>query len=148
MARRIRLKDRLSELTDTISYEEFEQACSPVCPYCERGKQTCPQCAGRKFVGGESCPRCGANGTIPCPHCGSEYRHNPLSPSLLKRIVQLELDWLPASAPLPESTRPPHPPWSQSVQQGRVAPLPPLSLETITEFDPRQNIFRNGQWTS
>jgi len=148
LARRIRLKDRLRELTDTITYEEFDEACSTVCPHCVQGYQKCPACGGRKFVAGESCPTCSARGTIACPHCGTDYRHNPLPPSLLKRIVQLELNWLPSTTPLPNATSPPHRSWAQSVQQGRVAPLPPLSLETITEFDPRENVFRDGQWTS
>jgi hypothetical protein len=34
--------------------------------------------------------------------------------------------------------------WSQTVRLGRTAPAPLLSLETLTEFDPRKCLFRAG----
>jgi hypothetical protein len=148
-ARRSKMEQRLGKLTATITYEEFEQACEPICPHCERGRQTCPECQGRKFVDGRSCGVCRARGTLDCSHCGGDYRANPLPPSLLKRIVQLELDLLAAEGP--EDAPPSQPQrssWSQSVRRGRLAPLPPLQLETLTEFDPDKNLFRDGQWTS
>jgi hypothetical protein len=58
----------------------------------------------------------------------------------------LEIDWLPELEATPESTRPPRPAWSQSVQQREAAPNPPLSLESLTEFDPRKNIYVDGRW--
>lgn len=147
-ARRVRMEDQLPALTDRITYEEFEQACARVCPHCDRGKQECPQCQGKKIVAGKSCAACGAGGKITCPHCGGNYRENPLSPALLQKIIQVELDWLPAATPLTPSPAPPRDSWSISAEQGHLASFPPLTLETLTQFDPRQNRYRDGQWST
>jgi len=146
-ARRIKMEDRLPQLTGSISYDEFQLACQPSCPHCQQGYQICPQCEGERFVDGRSCARCNARGRIACTHCGTDYRNNPLPPSLLRRILQLELEWLPASDATDKVSRAPHPSWSQSVQHGQSAPLAPLTLETITPYDPRAATFRDGQWT-
>ncbi len=145
-ARRVKLKERLHELTDTITYKEFERACEPTCPYCQRGREPCPDCKGAKFVESKACARCSATGDIPCHACGGDYRNNRLPPSLFRRIIQLELEWLPAdetAAPPPDTTRAS---WSKSVQEAQLQPLAPLTLETLTEFDPRANTYREGQW--
>ncbi len=151
-ARRAKLKERLHLLTDSMTYEEFEDACKPNCQHCQRGRQVCPDCKGREFNGSKSCAQCGATGEIRCPVCGGDYHNNPLSPSLLKRIVQLELDLLPAdesvgkrSARMPPARS--QMAWSKAVQQGDLDPLPPLSLETLTEFDLRMDRYRDGKWT-
>ena len=36
--------------------------------------------------------------------------------------------------------------WSSILQAKKGSPVSPLSLETITEFDPRECLFRNGRW--
>ena len=36
---------------------------------------------------------------------------------------------------------------SQQARIGGLAPLPSLDLETLTEFDPRKCVFRDGKWT-
>lgn len=151
LAERYKMKENLKKLTSTIAFSEFEEACAPVCPHCQRGRQICPRCNGQKLIDGSPCPTCDARGYITCRYCGGDYRDNPLSRSLLKRIVRLELERMPsgeantASSP---STKKARTQWSRSVQQGEFAPLPPLSLETLTEFDPRKNIFRDGKWQS
>lgn len=148
LARRTEMKERLHRLTDTIEFSEFEEACEPVCPHCRRGRMECPECGGRKLVDGKPCPVCGSSGYVTCSHCGGDYRDNPLSRSLLKRIVQLELDRLPEAKPASVPARQPDVPWSRSMQQGHAAPIPSLSLQSLTEFDPSNNVFRDGEWTS
>jgi hypothetical protein len=151
-ARRCKLEERLPLLTDTISYQEFEDACDAQCPDCDRGWQLCPSCGGEKYVrpgGGTGrvlCPRCGGRGDVRCPACGGQYKPRPLAPSLLKRILQLELAWLPGAETAPHAPPTARPPWSLTVQRGDTAPAPELSLETLTEFNPRQNRYRDGQW--
>lgn len=38
--------------------------------------------------------------------------------------------------------------WSEIAKRGLGAPIPSLSLKTITEFDPAECVFRDGHWTS
>ena len=37
-------------------------------------------------------------------------------------------------------------PWSRAWQLGDVSPAPDLTLQTLTEFDPRQCRYRHGRW--
>jgi hypothetical protein len=89
---------------------------------------------------------------------------NPiLPPRLLRKVLQVELllrdDLKPsATQPTTTSTKPPAEssttssnqaavrPWSQRVLAGKLAPVTPLTLETISEFDPRANRFHDGRW--
>ena len=151
-ARRSKLKDRLPLLTDTITYEEFEQACDPICPHCTRGRQPCPACGGSRSVAGSgpsrvACSTCGASGEVVCAVCRGNSKSNPLSPSLLKRILALELEWLPGADDTTVATPPARPPWSRTVQLEQTAPPRELTLETLTEFNPRQNRYQEGRWT-
>ena len=36
--------------------------------------------------------------------------------------------------------------WTAAVKSRGLAPLPSLSLETLTEYDPRACLFRDGKW--
>ncbi len=38
--------------------------------------------------------------------------------------------------------------WSAAITAGQTAPVPTLSLETLTEFDPAKCVFRDGKWVS
>ena len=71
-----------------------------------------------------------------------------LSVPTLRKILSLEL--LLSGAPLPSreeaASRPMS--WSRIVALGRVQPLAPLSLETLTEFDPSLCCYRDGKWTA
>jgi hypothetical protein len=71
-----------------------------------------------------------------------------LEPSLLRRILKMEL----AIAPTPRSLGPTDSaetvPWSRLVAGEKTQPTPTLTLETVTEFDPRQQFFHDGQWVS
>jgi hypothetical protein len=37
-------------------------------------------------------------------------------------------------------------PWSSVLRPGSLAPMPLLTLETLTEFNPAECVFRNGKW--
>jgi hypothetical protein len=76
-------------------------------------------------------------------------RQSGLSDALLRRVLRLELLLLgpPAPGESPEPAKEPaSASWLEIVAAGRHAPVPSLSLETITEFDPRQCRFRDGRW--
>ncbi|MFW6169667.1 MAG: DnaJ-like cysteine-rich domain-containing protein [Planctomycetota bacterium] len=148
LARRGNMQENLPKLTGTITFSEFEAGCATVCPHCQQGRQICPECNGRKRVDDRSCPTCNGRGRVTCRHCGGEYRRNPISSSLLKRIVQLELARLPETESRRSTSGSRKINWSRGVRQGDLEPLPPLSLKSLTEFDPRKNVFREGEWTS
>jgi hypothetical protein len=62
--------------------------------------------------------------------------------------VQLELIRIPERKDAEKAPKSHRASWSQSVARGQSAPLVPLTLETLTEFDPLQNRYRDGQWTA
>ncbi len=154
-AKRSHLDENLPKLTTTISYKEFEQACANVCPHCTRGYVTCPKCGGKKTVPGPraaptTCPTCAGTGHVVCPFCHGSYRDNPLSHSLLRRILLVELAWLAPGSGSPDSTeRNPVVPmagWGHAVARGHTAPILPLRLATLTEIDPAACRYRDGKW--
>jgi len=69
-----------------------------------------------------------------------------LSPSLLRKVLALEVALSPAARrstlePLAKAA-----PWSETVARGDTTPAQTLSLETLTEFDPRACVFQDGKW--
>ncbi len=67
---------------------------------------------------------------------------------LVRKIVRLELRYEESSAPLKMDPKAGNigGPWQAATGAGgRVAP-PPLALEALTEFDPRESVFRAGKW--
>jgi hypothetical protein len=69
-----------------------------------------------------------------------------LAPSLLRRILKIEL----ALAPTPRSLGPTDSAetvsWSRLVAGEKTQSTPTLTLETVTEFDPRKQFFHEGGW--
>jgi hypothetical protein len=73
-----------------------------------------------------------------------------LSDVQLRKLLQAELALEAPSIPGPTAETKPvelHT-WSQSAQPGRLAPLPAIKLETLTEFNPAECIFRGGKWVT
>lgn len=77
---------------------------------------------------------------------------DPLSPAVMFKVLAAELaidsssgDRRPSD---PSDDKVPRPPsgWSKLMDPNLAAPLPVLTLELLTEFDPRQCHFRNGKW--
>jgi len=69
-----------------------------------------------------------------------------LTPRLLRKFLTLEIT-LSASSPTDVIDEPPTSvPWSQLVAREDTQPAQPQDLTTLTEFDPRQSIFREGKW--
>ncbi|MCU0962075.1 MAG: hypothetical protein MUF48_18430 [Pirellulaceae bacterium] len=150
-ARRSKLEERLPLLTDTITYDEFERACEAPCAACARGRQTCPTCGGARVAAGSGttrvpCPTCGGRGETVCAACGGNFKAPPLDDSLRRRIVQLEWLWLPGADEPAEQPPAARPGWSPTARQGRLAPVRELAVESLTEFNPRHNRFRDGTW--
>lgn len=152
-ARRSKLEERLHLLTEAISYAEFEKACRPTCPDCDRGKQVCPSCGGTRTVArGDGsnvpCGMCGASGEIPCAVCHGNFKSPPLAPELLKRILEVEAQWLPdvpGTTPVAVSSEAPD--WSRAARRDQTSPVHALTLDTLTEFNPHHNRYADGKWT-
>jgi hypothetical protein len=151
-ARRARLKERLAQVTEKITYEEFAQACEPTCPHCTRGQVNCPECDGQRMVlrglRRVPCPVCQTRGQVPCSHCGGLYRKHQPSQSLVRRILEVEMQYLPVDdrASLRVQRAPERESWTTTIDQGNTAAIRPLTLEGITEFDPRLCTYRDGRW--
>jgi hypothetical protein len=74
-----------------------------------------------------------------------EFSQPGLPDSLLQKIVSLELTLESGGDSAKEKDAPLA--WSQIGSEG-AAPVPSLRLETLTEFDPRHCLYRNGRWTA
>jgi hypothetical protein len=72
-------------------------------------------------------------------------RNEQLSPSLLRKLINVEL--LVLSLPLEDKPASKDVRWSTILTTGQDKPVTPLSLESITEFDPNENVFKNNKWT-
>jgi len=155
LARRLQMREYLAALTDEISYEEFLEACGPNCPHCERGHVPCPECKGKKMIVGGglqrvACPTCGARGEVECPLCHGDFRKNTLSYSLMRRIIRLELQWIPGDEegePEPATTARRRG-WTAADLQAPATTARPLDLRTVTELDPRKCLYRDGRWVT
>ncbi|MBW3595801.1 MAG: hypothetical protein KY475_00840 [Planctomycetes bacterium] len=72
-----------------------------------------------------------------------EFAQPGLPDELLSKIVGLELALESGEAASAGSSR-----WSQLIVADQTAPIPSLTLETLTEFDPRRTLYRNGKWVA
>lgn len=69
-----------------------------------------------------------------------------LSSPLLRRILDLEIALAGGGRPVAAGASDKPVRWAQVVAGGQLGPVAPLQLETLTQFDPRQQYFRNGKW--
>jgi hypothetical protein len=71
-----------------------------------------------------------------------------LTPRLLRKFLTLEIT-LSATVPTEVSDEPPDfVPWSQTIARDDTKPVISQTLTTLTEFDPRNPIYRDGKWVS
>lgn len=79
-------------------------------------------------------------------------RTGEMSPVLMQRLVTIELSLMDTpgdDAGLPRnSVDDDSPNWAEIIREGKLAPVPSLVLETITEFDPGLCNYRNGKWVN
>jgi hypothetical protein len=150
--------DRIFETTPfQIDQKTFLQWCADAtCTNCnaKTGKAICPECKGRRVVTSmfgqsERCPKCNATGAVVCPDCGGRRVRDPLPDQTLRVALQCELwalDQLGGSEEAGRKAPTEAKGWSSLLRAGRLDPVLGLSLETVTEFDPRKCRYRNGKW--
>ena len=70
-----------------------------------------------------------------------------LSDEQLRKVLELELaldSRLHAGADKPEETTLAS--WNDAIRMGKLSAIPSLRFERLTEFDPRECVFRQGKW--
>lgn len=75
----------------------------------------------------------------------------PLPPEDLARLIRLELALTgsePGDETAGESGEKQLPSWASAIASDDTQPVTPLSLETLTEFDPRLSVYRDGKWVA
>jgi hypothetical protein len=75
----------------------------------------------------------------------AEALDGALPPAVLRRVLSLELALFPDAASRPAG---PADSGSWTAEALRAGPVAELTLEGIAPFDPRQCLYRNGQWVS
>jgi hypothetical protein len=69
-----------------------------------------------------------------------------LSDEQLRKVLDLELSLESRLQGGSELTQTTLASWNDSVRTGNLAPLPQLQFDRLTEFNPRESVFRNGKW--
>ena len=79
---------------------------------------------------------------------GAIRARGELSDRLLRKLLVLEITL--AAQPVSEEAddKSNFVSWSDILASENTAPIPSLSLETLTEFDPRKAIYRDGKWVA
>jgi len=122
------------------------------CKYNARFTQRCPTCQGSGGAanGVQPCATCQGRGAVKCPVCNGAGIDRKGLDQHLEVVLRCEL-WAidrqlpdaPAVAdPLAGGT------WSSAVSNPQLARAPLLTLENVTEYDPRKCVFRNGAWVA
>jgi hypothetical protein len=140
-----------------LDQRAFIRMCADVnCATCKtKGKVRCPNCAGKGIVRGmfganEYCTMCSGKKMSTCNACEGRGVNQDLSDDTLRVILRAEL-WateqlLGGEAAVDKGVKSDKKKWSSVLQRRQLSPVSPLSLETITELNPRKCHYRNGNW--
>lgn len=139
-----------------VTVKTFQQWCTDAsCQTCQAdGKVVCPTCRGRgitfnEFVQRVRCPTCKGMKKVVCPDCGGTHVRDPLPSDALRAVLRCEvwaMDRQGGGEKAGRKDETERTSWSAILQSGRLRPVLPLSLETISPFDPRKCLYRNRKW--
>jgi len=151
--------DRIfSQAPGGLDQATFRRMCTDrCCTACKmKGTLKCSNCSGKGFVlvgfnGRQQCATCNGKKTVTCDTCNGRGTNQDISSDTLRAVLRAEL-W--ATEQLlgggPGGEKKPAPgealKWSSVLQKRQTSPVLPLSLDTITEFDPRKCKYHNGTW--
>jgi hypothetical protein len=139
-----------------VDKNAFLQRCTDAaCPTCKgKGKGTCATCGGKgtfiQFGRLQRCPTCSGQKATACKACEGTGVGQDVPDDVLRLVLRAELwamDRLAGSDP-GGSGGSGETNWSALLQERHVSPVLPLSLESLTEFDPRKCVYRNGAWVA
>jgi hypothetical protein len=138
-----------------IDQKTFLQKCTDAtCTTCKsKGKLKCTVCNGKKVTRNTfgqvvPCTTCNGSGIVFCTACDGTGM-NPISDEVLRIVIRAELWAVDQLAGAPRGKKgTADTTWSVILEARQANPVLPLSLETITEFDPRKCLYRNGAWTA
>lgn len=140
-----------------LSPTAFVQRCNDAfCATCKsKGKAQCSECSGKgvtigQFGQAQVCPRCKGQRIATCSACDGTGFSQTVIDEGSQPILRAELWGLDQLAGVDsgEERSQADARWSAVLQARQVSPVAPLSLETITEFDPRKCLYRNGVWVA
>jgi hypothetical protein len=156
-ARREGMDTIFSLVPGMIDQKTFLQRCNDAnCTTCKtKGKVLCAACNGKGVAIGpfgrlERCSSCNGLGRATCTACDGTGVNLALSDDVLRQFVRAEL-WAVDQLAGGDGRRTKGSgatSWSSVLQARQLSPVLPLSLETITEFDPRKCHYRNGTWVA
>jgi len=137
-----------------VDQKTFLLRCSEAnCPACKlQGKIKCTMCTKGKMLNplGQQvrCTTCNGTGVLTCGTCDGTGI-NPIPEDVLRIMLRAELwavDQLAGNVPRGKKELENN--WSTILEARQVTPVMPLSLETITEFDPHKCLYRDGKWVA
>jgi hypothetical protein len=138
----------------SLDHAGFIQACTDtICPRCKyngRNTQRCPTCQGSGGVNGLPCATCMGKGVVKCPVCNGAGIDRKRMDQHLEAIIRCELwdiDRQLSGAPA-VADRLGGGTWSSAINNPQLVPVPLLTLENISDYDPRKCIYRNGAWVA
>lgn len=155
LARMPGVKAHFDDAPGLIPYDEFLRSCRdhPECRQCgPDGREKCPTChgtgraSGRNAFRNAECPACGGWGTIPCEKCQGEKSTLPISEAEFRTLLRYELIAGTGDGAAVAKGQAAEPvPWSKQLRRS-LRPAPMLSIQALTEHDPRRCVYRDGQW--
>ncbi len=140
-----------------MDQKTFLRRCVPAsCEVCKaKGKVQCSACNGTGVTVGmvgrrETCPTCKGQRMVACTTCAGTGINQVLSDDVLRIVLRAELWAIDRLAGDNTDRKEPAvaPSWSALMRARNVGPVSPLSLETISEFDPRLCLYRDGAWVA
>jgi hypothetical protein len=133
----------------------FQQRCNDAfCTECKKtkGQAKCTLCKGtgrtvNDFGQQQLCTKCKGKGITACEACDGQGANQAVIDENLPVILKAEL-WALDRLSGGGNAKRGDGSWTSVIQsrQGQTSPAGSLSLETITEFDPRNCVYRGGVW--
>jgi len=135
----------LLSLPDVLALSTKYPSCTDS-PRCTAGWRHCPTCngKGKTGIGGKvsNCPDCNGKGQAACKFCKDLFPGLPVEQlQILTSLELAEEDEGGARHSGPSGQR-----WSSIMKTSPATPIRMPTLDTITPYNPRQCLFRNGQW--